>query len=173
VITRMSEKRVVSRRVASAVGALCIVLFIATVSTVAIYTSVVNNKDSQIADLQSQVASDNSTIDSLTAILNLNDSTVWVNAEPVNQTAGNFSSWSFSISYAGYVVVDILTSSNNNTNVEVKYSWKGVNYDNTTGVGPGGSAWFPVLPANNLGIRVINTNPSSNASETVTIAYWY
>jgi magnesium-transporting ATPase (P-type) len=169
----MSEKRVVSRKIAIAVGTLCIILLVALVGMLAIYTSVFNKKDSQIADLQNQVTSDNSTINSLTAIVNLNYSIVWVNAEPVNQTAGNFSSWSFSVSYAGYVIVDILTSPTNNMSVELKYSWNGVSYDNTTSVSPSGSASFPVLPANNIGIRVINTNSSTSASETVTITYWY
>jgi len=173
----MSEKKVVNRNIALGIGVLCIVLLATIVGVVADYTSVLNNKNSQIANLQSQVGFDNFTIDRLTAIVNLTNSTVWVNEESVSQPAGNssntYTSWFYSVSYAGYVVVDVLSSSNPNTYVELEYSWNGVNYDNTTDVGSGGSASFPVLPANNIAVRVINNNFSSEASETVTITYWY
>lgn len=173
----MSERKVVNRNVAIGIGVLCIVLLVAIVGVVFDYTSMLNNKDSQIADLQSQVRFDNSTIDRLTAIVNLTNSTVWVNEESVNQPAGNssntYTSWSYSVSYAGYVIVDVLSSSNPTTYVELRYSWNGVDYDNTVNVGSGGSAWFPVLPANNIVVRVINNNFFSGASETVTITYWY
>lgn len=173
----MSEKKVVNRNVVIGIGVLCIVLLVTMVGLVVGYTSVLNNKDSQIANLQSQVEFDNSTIDRLTAIVNLSNSTVWVNNESINQPAGNISntytSWSYSVSYAGYVVVDVLSSSNSNTYVELEYSWNGFNYDNTTNVGSGGSAWLPVLPANNIAVRVINNNFFAGASETVTITYWY
>ena len=85
----MSEKKVVNRNVAIGIGVLCIVLLVTMVGLVVDYTSVLNNKDSQIADLQSQVKFDNSTIDRLTAIVNLSNSTVWVNDESINQPAGN------------------------------------------------------------------------------------
>ena len=173
----MKKKKVVNRNVAIGIGVLCIVLLVTMIGLVVDYTSVLNNKDSQIANLQSQVKFDNSTIDRLTAIVNLSNSTVWVNNESINQPAGNssntYTSWSYSVSYAGYVVVDILSSSNSNTYVELKYSRNEVNYNSTVNVGSGGSAWFPVLPANNIGVRVINNNFFASASETVTITYWY
>jgi hypothetical protein len=175
----MSEKRVVSRNLAIGLGALSIILLvgmIGVVRTLLDYASMINDRNSQLADLQKQIAFDNSTIDRLTAIVNLSNSTVWVNNESVAQLAGNssstYTSWSFSVSYAGYVVVDVLSSSNPNTYVELKYSWNGVNYDNTVNLGSGGSAWFPVLPSNNIGVRVIS-NDFISASETVTITYWY
>ena len=175
--SRMSEKKVVDRNVAIGIGVLCVVLLVAIVGVVFVYASMLNNRDSQISDLQGEVGFDNSTIDRLTAIVNLTNSTVWVNDESVNQPAGNssntYTSWFYSVSYAGYVDVDVLSSSNQNTYVELEYSWNGVNYDNTTNVGSGGSALFPVLPANNIAVRVINNNFSSGASETVTITYWY
>jgi hypothetical protein len=168
----MSEKKVVNRKVAIGIGVLCIVLLVAIIGLVVEYTSMLNNKDSQIADLKNQITFANSTIDRLTAIVNLSNSTIWVDNESINQPAGNFTSWSFSVSYAGYVIVDVLSSSTSKTDVELSYSWNGVNYDNTVNVGSGGSAWFPVLPANNIGVRVINKDLSNGASETVTITYW-
>jgi hypothetical protein len=177
VLLKMSEKKVVSRNIAIGIGVLCIILLVGMVGAALHYASVLNDKDSQIADLQNQVTFDSSTVDRLTAIVNLTNSTVWVNDETINQPAGNssstYTSWSYAVSYAGYVVVDILSSSNSNTSVELKYSWNGVNYDNTVEVGSGGSAWFPVLPSNNIEVRVINNSFSTSASETLTITYWY
>lgn len=176
-VLKMSEKKVVSRNIAIGIGVLCIILLVSMVGIALHYASVQKDKDSQIADLQNQVTFDSSTIDRLTAIVNLTNSTVWVNHESINQPAGNssntYTSWSYSVSYAGYVVVDILSSSNSNTYVELKYSWNGVNYDNTVNVGSGGSAWFPVLPSNNIDVRVINNSFFTGASETLTITYWY
>jgi len=176
-VLKMSEKKVVSRNIAIGIGVLYIILLVGMVGVALDYASVLNDKDSQIADLQNQVTFDSSTIDRLTAIGNLTNSTVWVNHESIDQPAGNssntYTSWSYSVSYAGYVVVDILSSSNSNTYVELKYSWNGVNYDNTVNVGSGGSAWFPVLPSNNIDVRVINNSFFTGASETLTITYWY
>lgn len=173
----MSEKRVVNRNVAIGIGVLCIVLLVTMVGVVVNYALVLNDKDSQIVDLRSQVTFDDLTIDRLTAIVDLSNSTVWVDNETISQPAGNsssaYTSWSYSVNYAGYVVVDVLSSSTSNTYVKLSYSWNGVSYDNTTNTGSSGSAWFPVLPANNISIRVINKDSSNSASETVTITYWY
>ena len=68
----MGEGKAVSRKVAVAIGLACIVLLIITASVVANYNSSLNNKDNQIAllqtanaNLRSQMSSDNSTINSL------------------------------------------------------------------------------------------------------------
>jgi peptidoglycan hydrolase CwlO-like protein len=66
------EKKAVSRKVALGVGVVCIALLIIIGGVVANYTIMLNGKDAQIAklqnqntNLQSQVSSDNSTINSL------------------------------------------------------------------------------------------------------------
>jgi hypothetical protein len=173
----MTERKVVNRNVAIGIGALCIILLVALIAAISYYTSTINSKNSQIASLQSDVGFDSSTINRLEPIVNLTSSTVWVDNESINQPAGNtsstYTSWSFLITYAGYVVVNVLSSTNPNTYVELEYSWNGVSYDNTTNVGSVGLASFPVLPANNIAVRVINDNLAIGASETVTITYWY
>jgi hypothetical protein len=50
--SEMSEKKVVNRGIALGIGVLCVVLLVAIVGAVLIYTSMLNNKDIQIADLQ-------------------------------------------------------------------------------------------------------------------------
>jgi cell division protein FtsL len=59
----MSKKKVVNRTVAIALAAACIVLLASLVGVIAVYNSNANN--SNTSDLQSQIASENSTISAL------------------------------------------------------------------------------------------------------------
>jgi hypothetical protein len=98
--------------------------------------------------------------------------------------SGGIISTSWSINYAGVLKVDVQSSTTNNTYVRVTYSWYnpqfsvaiyswGIHYDNQIDVGTIGTASFPVLPTNDIEIRVGNTNSVGNATETVTITYYY
>jgi hypothetical protein len=110
----------------------------------------------------------------LTNIVNLANSTTWVNNQTVSQGANSYTDWTpaFSASYAGYVSVNVLSSTTTNTYVEVIWSAYGIGFDNKTTVGTSGKAVFPVLPAS-VEIRVGNTNLTSGATETITITYYY
>jgi len=197
----MGEKKIIGRNVAIALGITCIILAVGLVGAVANYTSIISgkdntiaskdskittkdntisslnlqiaSKDSQISSLNSQVTSLQNQVNDLTNTVNLAKSTVWVDSEPVNQPASSYVHWTFSASYAGYVSVNVQTSTTTNTYVRVIYSSYGVNYDNQIGVGTGGTAVFPILPASSIEIRVGNTNLFSGASETVSITYYY
>jgi hypothetical protein len=169
----MSEKKVVKRSVAVALGIVCIILAVSLVGAFAYYIPIVNN--------------DNNTISSLTSIVSLANSTVWVNDETVSQGAGAYTNWTFSASYAGYVSVFIQTSTVSGTHVQVVYSWYGVRYgvkfnqDSSYGVNfnqeitvsAGSSAVFPLLPSSSITVGVGNGNILSSATETVTITYYY
>jgi cell division protein FtsL len=184
---KMSEKKVVSRTVAIALGIICIVLAVGLVGAVANYTSIISGKDNTIASLNSQISSKDSQISSkdsqisslqtqvndLINTVNLGKSTVWVYDDTASQPAGYYTYWTSSASYAGYVSVVVHTSTTTNTYVEVIWSAKGVSYDNTITVGTGGTAVFPILPASSIEIRVGNTNLLSGATETVTMTYYY
>jgi cell division protein FtsL len=200
---KVAEKKVVGRTVAIALGIICIILVVGLVGAIANYTSIINGKDdtittknSQIADkdntissLNSQVSSKDSQISSLTTQntnlqnqvtdltnnVNLAKSTVWVNSQTISQTASSYTYWSpaFSASYAGYVSVNVQTSTTTNTYVRVIYYSHGVSYDNQISVGTGGTAVFPILPSSSIDIRVGNTNLFNGATETVTITYHY
>jgi len=61
----MSEKKVVGRNVAIALGIICIVLAVGLVGAIANYTSIISGKDNTIASLNSQINSLNSEIASL------------------------------------------------------------------------------------------------------------
>jgi hypothetical protein len=58
----MSQKKVVSRNIALGTGALCVVLLIALVGVTVEYASILNNKDSEIRDLTSQLMELNQTL---------------------------------------------------------------------------------------------------------------
>jgi predicted PurR-regulated permease PerM len=164
----MSEKKVVGRGVAIGLGIICILLAVGLVGAIANYASIINGKDNTISSLNSQVSD-------ITSTLNLGKSTVWVNDETLNQPSGSYTNWSpaFSTSYAGYISVQVHTSTTSNTYVRVIYTSHGVNYDNQIGVGTGGTAVFPVLPSSSVDVRIGNSNWLNGATETVTITYHY
>ena len=195
------QKKVVNRNVAVAIGIICIILAVGLVGAIANYTLIVNGKDSTIASkdleiadknseitekdntissLNSQIASKDSQISSLqnqvndlNDIVNLAKSTVWASNSAVNQPASSYTYWTRSATYAGYVSVNVQTSTTTNTYVRVIYSSHGVSYDQQKGVGSGGTAVFPLLPSSSIEIRVGNTNLLNGASETVSITYYY
>jgi hypothetical protein len=113
----------------------------------------------------------------LSNIVNLANSTVWVNDATVSQPAGglgtSYTSWSESASYAGYVSITVLSSTTGSTYANVVYSVYGVNYDNPINVGTSGTAYFPVLPSSSITVEVGNKNMVNGATETVTITYHY
>ena len=134
----MSEKKVVRRSVAIGLGIVCILLIASLGGAMAYYVSTHHHSDSDYHSLSSQNTN-------LYNIVNLDDSTVWVNDTTVTQTANNYTSWDFSASYAGYVSVNVQTSTAVTTYVEVIYSAYDINYDKKTIVSTSGTAAFPVL----------------------------
>jgi hypothetical protein len=172
-MSEKQEKKAVGRADAIALGIICIILAVGFVVAVVNYTSIIGGKDNTITSLSSQISSLQSQVNDLVDITSLAKSTVWVSNEAVNQPSGSYDYWARSASYAGYVWVNVQTSTTTNTYVRVIYSSHGVNYDNHIEVGTGGTAVFPILPASNIEIRVGNTNLFNAASETVSITYYY
>lgn len=120
---------------------------------------------SQISILQNQV-------NALNAIGNLSVSTVWINNQTVSQQAGSYTTWSESASYAGYISIQV-SSNTSSTFANVTYSSHGVNYNTQTNVGISGIAYFPILPSSNITVAVGNGLTNGNATETVTVIYYY
>jgi hypothetical protein len=48
-----------------------------------------------------------------------------------------------------------------------------VSFNQTIPINGNGSASFPVLPSSNVEVRVGNTNPVDNATQTITMDYYY
>jgi len=167
--TKVSEtkpKKLVSRNVAVALGIICIIL----VALIAYFTVVGISAQNSYNNLQNQN-------NQLQNIVNLANSTVWVNDQTVSQPAGglgvSYTTWSESASYAGYVSIDVLSSTTSKTFANVVYSAYGVNYNDQVNIGTSGTAYFPVLPSSTLTVEVGNGNLVNGATETVTITYYY
>jgi hypothetical protein len=170
-MSEKQEKKIASRTTVIALGVICIILAVSLVGAIADYTSIVSGKDNTIANLND--------------IVNLANSTVWTSNDIMNQSASSYSHWvvgrssytfmdpAFSACYPRYISVWVQTSTTANTYVRVIWSAYGISYDNTTIVGTSGTAVFPVLPCLTVEIRVGNTNLVDNATETVTITYYY
>jgi hypothetical protein len=160
----MSEKKVVDRNVAIALGIICVILAVGLVGAIANEDSL----NSQITSLQTQVSD----------LTSLTSSTVWVDDQSVSQSASGYTYWDFSANYAGYVSVAVGSSTTSNTYVEVSWfaylgNYKSISYDSgQISVGYGNTVNFPILPSSNIEIRVGNTNLINGASETVTITYY-
>jgi hypothetical protein len=157
-----------------ALTVLFVVFIIATIGAIAYYQPKVSSLQSQLTSDHRQLSSDNS-------IIGLQERTVWVNDQTVSQTTSSYTTWTFSASNAGYVVVQVLGQSVLGTRVEALYSSHGLNYNQSyTGsqaISAGGSAIFPILPSSNITIGVgsgnwISSLPTS-VTETVTITYYY
>jgi len=139
----------------------------------------ISSLESQVSNLQSQLSSASSSSSSLQsqlssyeAIANLQDSSTLTYDQTVNQPAGSYTYWTFSLSYPGYLLVDVLSSTTSNTYVTVSYSYGGSNITFTNNVGSSGMVLVPVLPSSAV-VEVGNTNFINGATETVTITYYY
>jgi uncharacterized protein YpmS len=73
-----------------------------------------NNLNSQVTSLQSQ-------LNNLISIINLTNSTVWVDNQTVTHYTGLYTAFGFLSSYAGYISVDVESSTSSHTYVRVIY----------------------------------------------------
>jgi hypothetical protein len=130
------------------------------------YVEFHHHHNSEFDDLQMQLRELNDT-------LNLKKSTVWVDNQTISQSASDYTSWTFSPSYAGYLEIWLSSATTSNTYVEVLvpsgYGVPPIRINLTAEHEEN----FPVLPFAPVEIRVGNTNTVGNATETVTVTYHY
>jgi len=168
----MSEKRIVRRSVVIVLGIVCVVLVVGLLAAIL------------------QVFSLNSQISELTETLNLGKSAVLINNVTFYVPPSSYQELTFpqifmepgpaediTINHAGYISVNV-QSTTNDTYVRVIYSYQGtdnqtLNYDNQMSVKTDEISVFPILPTSLLEVRVGNNNADSEATETVTITYYY
>jgi len=228
----MSEKKMVRRNVAFAFGVVCILMIAGLGGAIVYYTITINDKNSQIASLNAQLAAITgnytttnvtetinqlnanianltneknrlqawltgnisaatnyaddhgytdeqyqnlqSQVNNLSNIVDLKESTGWIN-QTISNAAGHVATWkpSASISYAGYVVVQVQSlTGNSNTFVEMTFSATDYNADVRQIVGTGGTVAFPILPTTNLEVN-FGASDGSAASENVIMVYYY
>jgi hypothetical protein len=142
-------------------------------SQVYIYSTDSHDNAVSLTAANSQIASLQDQINTYNEINSLSVSTVWVNNQTVTQTAGNYTVWSQQASYAGYVSIQVSSSTATITYANVTYSSHGVNYNSQTNVGSSGIAYFPMLPTANITVAIGNGQAIGTATETVTITYFY
>jgi len=137
----MSERKMVSRNVAVALGIICIILVAGLGGAMAYYVSYVSTHghvNSEYDALQSK----------LDDIAFLNRTDVWLNNDTRYILQANTITPTFSADYAGYISVSFTTATVlNNAFVEVSYSSKGVDYDNRVRINGNSTEVFPVLPS--------------------------
>jgi len=140
-----------------------IAFIILVVGGIVLWATDITRLNSQISSLNSQVADLQDQVQSLNRIVNLAQFTIW-NSTSLFQPGSNYTSWTFSASYAGYVSVEIYQSpfiqpTVNNAYARVIYTAYGVDYDDQMDLGKGGTAVFPILPSSNIKIIVGNNDP--------------
>lgn len=172
-------KKMVGRSVAIALGIACIILVAGVGGVIAYYTMQINHKDSTYKDYvaahshtDSEYNALQNQVNDLSNSLNLGKSIVWISSQTVSSPYNSYYSWApLTVDYAGYVSVNVESSTSTNTYVHVIYSAHGVRYDNWITVGNSGTAVFPVLPTSSMGIYVGAHYEASTV--TVTITYYY
>jgi hypothetical protein len=182
-------KKMVRRSVAMGLVVICIMLTASMVGIVIFFIPAHN----QVSNLQSQL---NDANDNLTAVLNLNKSIVLVNGEEATQQnsaqQNSFSEWDLDqINYSGYITVWVNSvdplSSAQTVWVELSYvsPYLKNNYDEKQTLSDKNIlgflqdyASFPVLPTEPESfygpvVVKVGTNLGFNATEKVTITYYY
>jgi hypothetical protein len=195
----MSEKKMVRRSVAIALGILCIILVAGFSGVIAYYVTTLNNNNASYNDyvlshsytnydysvLNSSLNLYRSQVNDLTSILQLEKvETVYSYSGEIVLPA-NFSTEpdineymldgdpQFGL-YAGIAYVQV-SSTSNETYVNVKYSaqYRSFDYNSQTDVGMNGTVVFAVLPAGVVDIRIALHDTSIRATANVTITYIY
>jgi hypothetical protein len=183
----MSEKKMVSRNIAIALGIICILL-IAVIAYFSITgISAQNNYnnlqkqnkqfqawlDGNITSYTSQINSLNSQITDQQSILDLQKQEVVVNQYSVNQGAGGVSVVvARSFLYSGYLHISS-TSTTSSASITLQYWFGGKLYSSTQTVGTSGDILFAILKTDSATVYVGNSNILNGASHTITITYYY
>jgi len=181
-------KKVVGRNVAVALGIICIIL-IALTAYFTITGISAQNSYNNLQNKYNQLQNQNNQLQNIVSLTNF---TVWANDQIISQpsaliTYGNSSYvyWTESVSYAGYISITILSSTNNLTWAAVVYNYPiinspstryyayDVNYNNIADIGTNGTAYLPVLPCSSISVEVGNGNLQSGWVDKVTIVYYY
>jgi hypothetical protein len=205
---KTGKRKIAWRTAAIALVLVGIVLSAALVSVLAIYLPMVNDLESQAAEKDTEIATLNSGLTSLTAqvaslqanltqsnsdladlqsalsqyndviasyqeIIYLQKSGYLVSEFPVNdQNASDITViWNDTVEYAGYITVDV-ESSSNTTYARVFYDASGTNFDYNVTVGTSGRGVFPVLPGE-IALGIGNTELVDTVNATVTAIYYY
>ncbi len=176
-------KKMVRRRTVISFGIICTVLVACLAGTFVYYVNDRNNTisslNTRIYQLYSNITNLRDQVSDLNETLNLRKINPWTPGwTHVNQLAGSYSSWNFSVPYAGGIQVYVLPPKINSTWIRVLWnsSSLGIKYDyQTQGIEENGGQWagFPVLPTSNVEIRIGNTLSAGTVVYSVILTYYY
>ncbi len=136
------------------------------------YQNEIKNMNSNVGNYQSKVQELQDKINRLNAIIDLNCVDYVASSQIINLPAGGNHTWTIYPSYAGYVIVDVQSSTTPNTYVKVIVNSEYGSWTFQEGVGSSGSCTIPVLPGV-VEIIVGNTNWFQGSTMTVSIEYHY
>jgi len=173
IMVEMWIKMSIDRSMKSSRTRVVVILSVLIVVLIILNAYIFMTLNEQVNKLTADKTSLQSQVKNLTEIANLNKTTIIVDNQTMGQGAGSYTSWTFSAQYAGYVKVVVHTSTTTNTYVQVIYNSHSVVFDQTITVGAGGTAVFPVLPAQKIEVRIGNTNLIDTANERITASYYY
>ncbi|MGD0029598.1 MAG: hypothetical protein ABSC91_11730 [Candidatus Bathyarchaeia archaeon] len=176
----------VRRSVAVALGIVCIVLVAGLVAGLTYSTIIINNKDVTYNDYTATHSHTNDEFSTMVnqglnyyGIATLFNYTLVADGTEIYQLANSSSSWNFSATYAGYVVVRVV--SDTTVYAQATYtSYVGsivepFHYDQRIDLSPTGfgrfEGLFPILPSTSAQVRVGNTNLSGEVRESIFITY--
>jgi hypothetical protein len=205
------QKKGNSKVLVFALVSIVVILAASLVGVIAIYQPIdsqlaakdntINSLNSQILNLESELASQNNSsstqayVNQITLLnqqlASLNDSFTAAQLDAYSfqsiiqlQESGTLYSnsltqdantttiiWNDQLEYAGYVIVQA-TATANTTYAEVIYSYTGANFDYNQTIGTSGSAVFPVLPGI-VQVNVGNINQNNSNNLTITATYFY
>ena len=149
-------------------------------SQIALLQTLVQSDQGKIQSLQATVSSDATQINTLEAqVSNLQavaglqvNSTLWSGVPvTVGPSSCNDTTWTGRTPYAGFVTIDVLSSTLPSASVSTSWSYHGINYNTEVSVGSAGSVSFPVLPASSVVTGVCNTDVIGTAVMKVTVTY--
>jgi hypothetical protein len=140
---------------------------------ISVLQSTYSQINTQLTDKDAQIADLNQAIQTYQSLLFLNETGVLAGNQVFQVGPNtNVTIWSDLVEYAGYVTVDVQSSSNTTYAQVVYTTLYGVNYDEAVVVGISGATAFPVLPGT-IEVRIGNTESVDSVNGTVTAIYHY
>ena len=171
-MVQMTDRKdvLVGWRTLTVIYALVVLLAISTVVVFTFYNRLFSTHN----DYVSTHTYSNFEYSDLNDTVHLRKTEIVVDNLTVSEPAGSYYTKMLSLQYAGYITVDIESSTTDNTFVEVIYTSYGVYYENKIIIiGYRGIVQFPVLPSEKIQVNIGITNLSGNATQAFTITYHY
>lgn len=146
----------------------------AYISTHIYNNSEYNDLKSYLDNYVSMYSHNNSDYGHLQSMLNLKLTQIIVDNLTITGSAGTFHTETFPVQYAGFILVNLTSSTTDQNTVEVNYTSQWLYYDNSVQiVGYSGIAMFPLVPSSNIQVKIGTSVLSAGGTQTFTITYYF